>query len=163
MKNSEEILLELNRRVAERRQQGKYPIGLEAQLSAEFDAIVAMVHRGSDTIGAINSRINEMVHEIDEIHGRVNSASRFPGGSLFHRLTGKLVSRQTHGLAAQTRKSLHLVAEAMRLVERQLVQQQEADARVLNQIEHAMLDRLMMIDVLAEAVLELERKVDAGQ
>jgi hypothetical protein len=34
---------------------------------------------------------------------------------------------------------------------------------LVNQLGHAMRDRLMMVDVLAEAVVELERKVSLGQ
>jgi hypothetical protein len=32
----------------------------------------------------------------------------------------------------------------------------------MKQLEHAVMDRILMVDVLAEAVLELERKVGPG-
>jgi hypothetical protein len=55
-----------------------------------------------------------------------------------------------------------LIEEALILVEKQLTQQRETDSRVMKQLEHAVMDRILMVDVLAEAVLELERKVGPG-
>jgi hypothetical protein len=49
--------------------------------------------------------------------------------------------------------------QVLELLLKQLEIQQGTDVRVLNQLSHAMQDRLMMIDVLAQSVIELERKV----
>lgn len=158
MTTSEEVLEELRRRVNVRRQEGKYPPGLEEQLEAEFAAILEVVHRGEDEIGHIAQLISEVRGEISALNGVVTTQSRILGGSLFHRLIRRLVARQTQGVAQQTQAALLRQLEIAELVQRQLRMQRDADARVLHQLETAMRDRLMMIDALAEAVLELERK-----
>lgn len=158
MTTSEEVLEELRRRVNVRRQEGKYPPGLEEQLEAEFAAILEVVHRGEDEIGHIAQLISEVRGEISALNGVATTQSRILGGSLFHRFIRRLVARQTQGVAQQTQAALLRQLEIVELVQRQLRMQRDADARVLHQLETAMRDRLMMIDALAEAVLELERK-----
>ena len=132
MTNNEELLKELARRVHLRRQEGRYPAGLEQQLSAEFDAIIAVVHRGDDTVDDFDT----VIKALEEV---VNSKK------------DSLSDGQ-----------LKLIVQALRLIQKQLLQQKETDARVMKQLEHAVMDRILMVDVLAEAVLELERKVGPG-
>jgi hypothetical protein len=57
------------------------------------------------------------------------------------------------------RATLETQQQVLELLLKQLEIQQGTDVRVLNQLSHAMQDRLMMIDVLAQSVIELERKV----
>ena len=130
--DTEKILAEINKRVAQRRQEGRYPAGMEQQLSAEFDAIIAVVHRGDDTVDDFDT----VIKSLEEI---VNNKED-----------------------SQSDGQLELIAQALRLIQRQLLQQKETDARVMKQLEHAVMDRILMVDVLAEAVLELERKVGPG-
>ena len=132
MTNNEELLKELARRVHLRRQEGRYPAGLEQQLSAEFDAIIAVVHRGDDTVDDFDT----VIKALEEV----------------------VISKED----SQSDGQLELIAQALRLIQKQLLQQKETDARVMKQLEHAVMDRILMVDVLAEAVLELERKVGPG-
>jgi len=130
--DTEKVLAEINSRVAQRRQEGRYPAGMEQQLSAEFDAIIAVVHRGDDTVDDFDT----VIKSLEEI---VNNKED-----------------------SQSDGQLELIAQALRLIQKQLLQQKETDARVMKQLEHAVMDRILMVDVLAEAVLELERKVGPG-
>lgn len=161
--NSEEVIAELRRRVAERRAAGKYPPGLEQQLTAEFDAIMSVVHRGGDSVDEISRSIEQLRREIEHVNGLIIPDSRIPGGGIYHRLVGRLVGRQTRGVATQVREALRTALATLELMRRQLQEQRDADSRVLNQVTHLTLDRLMMIDVLAEAVVELERKAAQGR
>jgi hypothetical protein len=74
---------------------------------------------------------------------------------------GKLVGRQTRGVAQQTQVALQRQLDVIDLIQKQLRAQRDSDVRVLHQVETAIRDRLMMIDALAESVLELERKASA--
>ena len=130
--DTEKVLAEIYSRVAQRRQEGRYPAGMEQQLSAEFDAIIAVVHRGDDTVDDFDT----VIKALEEV---VNSKED-----------------------SQSDGQLELIAQALRLIQKQLLQQKETDARVMKQLEHAVMDRILMVDVLAEAVLELERKVGPG-
>jgi hypothetical protein len=155
MANNEELLKELTRRVQLRRQEGRYPAGLEQQLSADFDAILAVVHRGDDTISEIH-RVSRLLN--DDLNGRNgirSSKSRIPGFVLVDKILRRLSLRHT-------RRALVLIDEIVALIEKQLTQQRETDSRVMKQLEHVVMDRILMVDVLAEAVLELERKVGPG-
>lgn len=132
MTNNEELLKELARRVHLRRQEGRYPAGLEQQLSAEFDAIIAVVHRGDDTVDDFDTVIKALEEVVNSKEDSLSDGQ------------------------------LKLIVQALRLIQKQLLQQKETDARVMKQLEHAVMDRILMVDVLAEAVLELERKVGPG-
>jgi hypothetical protein len=155
MANNEELLNELTRRVEVRRQEGRYPAGLEQQLSAEFDAILSVVHRGEDTISEIHRVSRLLTDDINGMNSGHDTQSRIPGIKLVHKLVRKLSRRHTQS-------ALVLIEEIVALIETQLTQQQETDARVMKQLEHVVMDRILMVDVLAEAVLELERKVGPG-
>ena len=155
MAKNEEILRELTRRVEQRRQEGRYPVGLEQQLSAEFDAILSVVHRGDDTISRIHFTISQLAEDLGGRNSGVDTQSRLPGISIVHKLFRKLSLRHT-------RRALRLIEESLTLIEQQLLQQRETDSRVMKQLEHVVMDRILMVDVLAEAVLELERKVGSG-
>ena len=155
MAKNEEILRELTRRVQQRRQEGRYPMGLEQQLSSEFDAILSVVHRGDDTISQIHAVIQTLTNEVVDVRGETATRSRRLGGRLIHVLVRKLSRRHTQ-------RAFELTIESLELVVKQLIQQRETDSRVMKQIEHVVMDRILMVDVLAEAVLELERKVGPG-
>jgi hypothetical protein len=153
--DSEKVLAEINSRVAQRRQEGRYPVGLEQQLSAEFDAILSVVHRGDDTISEIRRITSLLSEDLGGLNSGQDTQSRISGISFVHKLVRKLSRRHTQ-------RALDLIEEALILVEKQLTQQRETDSRVMKQLEHAVMDRILMVDVLAEAVLELERKVGPG-
>jgi hypothetical protein len=155
MANNEVVLRELAKRVELRRQEGRYPAGLEQQLSAEFDAILSVVHRGDDTISRIHFTISQLSEDLSGRNGGADTQSRLPGISIVHKLFRKLSLRHT-------RRALRLIEESLTLIEQQLLQQRETDSRVMKQLEHVVMDRILMVDVLAEAVLELERKAGTG-
>ena len=162
MITSDQIIAQLEERVAQRRQEGKYPIGLEEQLEAEFKNIMDVVHRGNDVLGEVQQLLVECSEEIKRLDGRVSTRSRIPGFKIVHVLLGKLFGRQTSAIAVQVRSTLEKQQKALEFLLKQLEIQRGTDVRVLNQLGHAMQDRLMMIDVLAQSVLELERKVKEG-
>jgi hypothetical protein len=162
MTTSKEIIDELERRVAQRRQEGKYPVGLEQQLEAEFKAIMDVVHRGSDVLGDVQHLLNRCREELASLQNPVSAKSRLPGFGAIHWIVGKLVGRQTSAITLRVQATLETQQDVLELLLKQLEIQQGTDVRVLNQLSHAMQDRLMMIDALAQSVIELERKVAKG-
>ena len=162
MTTSKEIIDELERRVALRRQEGKYPIGIEQQLEAEFKAIMDVVHRGTDVLSDVQHLLQQCRVELSYLENPISSKSRVPGFGIVHLVIGKLVGRQTAGISTRVRATLETQQEVLELLLKQLEIQQGTDVRVLNQLSHAMQDRLMMIDALAQSVIELERKVAKG-
>lgn len=162
MTTSEDIIDELERRVALRRQEGKYPIGIEQQLEAEFKAIMDVVHRGTDVLGDVQHLLQQCRVELSNLENPISSKSRIPGFGIVHLVISKLVGRQTAGISSRVRATLETQQEVLELLLKQLEIQQGTDVRVLNQLSHAMQDRLMMIDALAQSVIELERKVAKG-
>jgi hypothetical protein len=162
MTTSAEVIAQLEARVAQRRQEGKYPIGLEQQLEAEFKAIMAVVHRGDNVLDDVKQLVEQSNRQVDLLNAPISHKSRIPGFGFVHRLIGKIVGRQTSAIAMRVQNTLELQQKVIELLLKQLEIQQGTDVRVLNQLSHAMQDRLMMIDVLAESIVELERKVAKG-
>jgi len=159
MEQLDDVLQELEARVARRRIEGKYPPGLERQLEAEFVAILEVVHRGDDSIGAIFQILAELREETRTLTGGFSSHSRIPGGSIVHRLIARVFGRPTRIVAQQVQSVLSRQLDLVEMMGNQFRIQRDADTRVLNQLEIAMRDRLMMVDALAEAILELERRM----
>jgi hypothetical protein len=116
MMNNDVVLRELAKRVELRRQEGRYPLGLEQQLSAEFDAILSVVHRGDDTISRIHFTLSQLAEDLGGQNGGVDTQSRVPGVSIVHKLFRKLSLRHT-------RRALRLIEESLTLIEQQLLQQ----------------------------------------
>ena len=152
MLNTEKVLSEIKRRVHERRQEGRYPAGLEEQLSAEFNAIISVMHRGDDTIQQISELLGVLESELNRCVSDTSNNSDVHKNKKFRRSSPEVPS-------VPSVEIFQIIVKSLRLIEKQLIQQKETDSRVLKQIEHAVMDRILMVDVLAEAVLELERKV----
>lgn len=159
MTTFDEVLDTLRSRVAQRRQEGKYPPGLEQQLQAEFAAILEVVHRGEDEVDHIGHVLRQVRIEAESLHNRPSFQSRIPGGALVHKLIWRLLGRHIQAASEQTYVAVGRQIDLLELVHEQLRIQRDADLRVLNQLEYAIRDRLMMIDVLAEAIVEIERKI----
>lgn len=146
----------------QRRQEGKYPPGLEQQLEAEFTNIMEVIHRGNDVLGNVRRLLDQCNEEIQNLTRTTPTKSRVPGFGIVHWVIGKLIGRQTSSIRIQVRRTLETQQQVLELLLKQLEIQQGSDVRVLNQLRHAMQDRLMMIDVLAQSVIDLEQKVSKG-
>jgi hypothetical protein len=120
------------------------------------------VHRGDDVLGTVEQLLANCRSDLRKITDPVSSKSRVPGFGLIHWVLAKLIGRQTSAITARVRATLETQQQVLELLRRQLEIQQGSDVRILNQLSHAMLDRLMMIDVLAQSVIELEQKVSKG-
>lgn len=159
MTTSAEIISELERRVAQRRQEGKYPPGLEAQLEAEFKAITDLVHRGNDSLPQLQTLLDETRTRLEALDAILVPRSHFPVKPTVMRVLNRVTGRRRRAITDNVRGVLETNVKMLEMVHEQLRQQRDYDVRQLNQLTHAMQDRLMMVDVLAEAVLELENKM----
>jgi len=157
----DEIIAGLEQRVAARRRLGEYPMGLEPELEAEFDGILAAMRRRELSTEALNLRIDAVRQSVDRISGVTATESNVPGGAVVHSAIGRLVSRQTNGVAAGVRLAGHDVVAALVEVVGLLESQRSADERQLVEVVSALFDRLTVVDQLVSAVNEIERRLDA--
>ncbi|HEX4979431.1 MAG TPA: class I SAM-dependent methyltransferase [Acidimicrobiales bacterium] len=106
------LLDELRRRVEERRSAGEYPTELEAELDAHFERIAiqrtpefdfAVLH---ELLDGLRKRSAFSVAQIDY-------SSKFPGGSRFHRLMGRIVGRQVAAVVEQVQQHSDAVLEVV--------------------------------------------------
>jgi O-antigen chain-terminating methyltransferase len=96
----DDLLDKLRQKVADRKANGLYPADFEAQLDAHFERIA--VHRvPTYEFGVIRERLQRLQALAHFSPANIEYKTRIPGGSLVHRLVGKLVSRQTSGLLEQ--------------------------------------------------------------
>lgn len=158
MNETNSIVQELQQRVAAARTDGRYPVGLEAQLEADFKAIMDVVHQSGDSVDQIRHELHLLRVQVDNLNGLISPKSRIPGVSLYHRVIGRLVGHHTRGVAHQAQDSLRQATAVLETIASLLEAQQLEDRRILRELNHALRDRLVMIDVLAEAVIELESK-----
>ena len=155
----DQLISGLKQRVEERRQSGDYPLGLEEQLEAEFKIIMAAVRRDEIDTSELGRRVKSVEHANAAIHSSAESASRLPGGSLVHRVVGRMVRRHTSALEVSTRALGIEVARALHEVHHMIDVQREADERQLHDILGSVMDRLAVIDHLAASVVRLEARV----
>lgn len=156
------VLAEIQDRVRARRASGDYPEGLEAQLEAEFDAILASVRRDEVTTDELSARIAAVGHWVAAVNAGTGPVqSRLPGGSVVHSTAGRLVRRHTEPLAEGVRALGLSISAALQEILRLLDAQRDADERQLGEVVANLYDRLAVIDHVVHAVSDLERRLEA--
>ena len=153
------VLAEIRDRVAARRARGEYPIGLEAQLEAEFDAVLKGVHREEVDTRALRERMASVARSIAGLGAEPELGSRVPGGSAVHATAGRVVRRHVGPLTDSVRAVSISIEDALREVVRVLDAQRSADERQLVEVVGSLFDRLAVLDSLVSAVADLERRV----
>lgn len=154
------LVEELQQRIATRRANGDYPAGLEEQLEAEFRIIMAAVHRDEVGTSELHERVARVGRAVSGLRADPELASRLPGGSLVHSTTATFVRRHTGVLVESVRALGREIEHALDEVRRLFEVQREADERQLNDIIGSLIDRLATLDHLADAVIDLEQRVD---
>ena len=157
----DEIIADLRSRVDRRRADGDYPLGLEAQLEAEFEAIMQGAHRDGIDTSTLARRVDGLFEDTQAIGVDVEATSRIPGGALLHGAAGRIIQRHTGQLADATRTVLWDMATAMREVQHLIDAQRTADERQLKEVIASVIDRIALLDHVATAIVDLERRVDA--
>jgi SAM-dependent methyltransferase len=107
---TEELLVELRRRVEQRRQGGEYPLGLEDELDARFRRIASQ-HVGD--IETVRVRLLHLESTLGFAVDRIPTGSEQPAGELAHKVIRKAFSRQTQGVFEQLRPFAEAVRDAL--------------------------------------------------
>lgn len=157
----DELITSLQQRVAERRRAGDYPPGLEEQLEAEFDQIMKAVHRHELDTGELHRRLTVVAQAAANVTAEPPLDSRLPGGGTVHAAAARVVRRHTATLADTVRGLGNEVTNALLEVQRLFEAQRSADERQLDEVIASMLDRLAVLDHVADAVVLLEQRVAA--
>ncbi len=115
----DDLVERLRMRVAQRRSEGSYPPGLEDDLDAHFTRLSTHLPKRYD-IEVLQAKLDRMNAQPGFTRERIASDSGLPGGSAFHALVAKLVSRQVGGILEQiqefadaTRNVINEMAAAM--------------------------------------------------
>jgi hypothetical protein len=156
----DDVVALLQRRVAARRASGDYPPGLEEQLEAEYAVIMAGMHRGELTTEELGRRVAAVEHTAAAVRALDDTGSRVPGGSVVHTAASRVVARHTNQLADSLRQLGIDVARALHEIHHLIDEQRHADERQLSEVISSVLDRLAVVDHLADAVLQIERRLD---
>lgn len=91
------LVAELRARVEERQRDGTYPPGLEGDLAADFERVLA--RRGRRGVPDLSEALRSCEPDFDPT--RIPLASDRPGGEVVHRAVARLVSRQIRGVFDQ--------------------------------------------------------------
>ena len=84
-----------------------------------------------------------------------------PAGRLVHGTAGRLISRHTSQLAEGVRHLGIDIARALHEIHHLIDVQRQTDERQLDEVISSLIDRVAVIDHLADAVLDLERRMAA--
>jgi len=112
--NVDELVEKLRARIEERRSSGEYPVGLEEDLNSHFQRILAS--RLKPELEPLRKRIEAVIDSLQFDVGLISSASRWKGGRLYHRISGRLVARQTQGVLDQVKRFGEAVSEALEAI-----------------------------------------------
>lgn len=157
----DELVRTLQARVAQRRAAGEYPPGLEEQLEAEFEQIMKAVHRHELDTDELRRRVDVVGEATSYVSAEPRLESRVPGGSTVHTAAARLVRRHTSTLAESVRGMGNEITRALQEVQRLIEAQREADQRQLADVVASVIDRIALLDHLADAVIVLEQRVDS--
>lgn len=153
------VLAEIDSRVQERRARGDYPLGLEAQLEAEFDGVLKAIQRHEIGTQELEQRVSVVGERIVTADTPAELESRVPGGASVHQAAARVVRRHTEPLAQSLRLLGQSVYDALDEVVRVFEMQRGADERQLNEVVANVYDRISVLDAVVEAVADLERRV----
>ena len=143
------LVAELRARVDQRRADGEYPPGLEADLDAHFRRLA--VHRERRTFAHLHEAL-DVVHGAGDVGlHRMAAGSQLPGGDALHKLVARLVSQQTAGVLLQVKAFAEAVEATLRLVV----------ADVEEPAQHAHLELLGQLEALQDRLARQER-LDPG-
>jgi len=122
---------------------------VDSQLLASFQQINSQMHgerKFSDT--ELLDQVERVKEVLFTVTGTSTTASRFPGGSLIHRIFRRLSARQVRGLAQQV-QGLFVVQQQLieTLVERAIVAEQR-ETRLIGLLSQHVVDRLAVLESL---------------
>jgi len=159
----DEVVAELRARVEERRRDGQYPPGLEAELGDHFRRIV----RFRPTQLSFRDHLDDIRETMDFDLDRIPTRSRIPGGRLAHRVVGKAVARQTRGVLIQLEEYAVAVQEALESVADPLESvTRSGDTGVTQQLDalHTLLaEQQAALNELSATVAELQRRIASDE
>ena len=155
----DEVVASLQRRIAERRLAGDYPVGLEQQLESEFAGLLRTIDRHEIDTDQLAALVQDVVVTAHDRHLEASDDSRLPGGSAAHRAISRVVMRQTNPLAESIRDLGVSVADALWELRRLFEAQRSADERQLLDAVAGVLDRLAVLDHVVAIVAELEQRL----
>lgn len=150
---------DLKQRIATRRANGDYPVGLEEQLEAEFKVIMAAVHRHEVNTTELGRRVQQVESATAAIRSDGPTGSRLPGGAAVHATTARLVNRHTATVADSVRALGIEISRALHEIHHLFDLQRECDERQLNEVVASVLDRLAVLDHVADSLVLLEKRV----
>jgi SAM-dependent methyltransferase len=114
----DELVGRLRQMVAARREAGRYPKDLEAELERR-DLNPATAIEMEPDLTPIRQTLDVLRHRSFLDPARITTDSRVPGGALVHRAAGRAVARQTQGIMQQVQEFAQqavLVVESMQAV-----------------------------------------------
>jgi hypothetical protein len=155
----QDLIEDLKVRVADRRQSGDYPVGLEEQLEAQFKVIMAAVHRDEVDTKELGLRVHQVEVSSDAVSAFGQLTSRLPGGSSVHSAAARVVGRHTGQLAVSVRQLGVDIAGALHEIHHLIDVQREADERQLHEVVASLLDRVSIVDHLADVVVQIEARL----
>jgi len=149
--DTDELVEELRRRVAERREAGVYPAGLEEDLDAHFRRVAA--HRRGNDLSALRASLDALDARSGFSAERIPLDASVPGGRQVHQLVSRAVARQTQGILQQVQEFADAVRDTLARVADVL---EDADG-------HVHTDLIGQLDALWERLAGWERgPVESG-
>lgn len=146
--DAKEVQAEIQRRVAELRAEGRYPLGLEEQLESEFAAIMEVVHGRADLPDDIGKEISLLRATVEQMR------------SEFARSGAESHSDSDQSVTETAILALERTVRLYEVLIREFEALRREDERIVRRIEHFLRDRIVMVDVLSQAVVELESRLD---
>lgn len=159
----DDLVAQLKAKVEERRRRGEYPADLEDRLSEHFRRIAAMRPPGFDPV-PMQQRLALIEKSFQFDAGKVNAASRLPGGSILHKTVAKMVRRQTDEIFEQVRYFAAVTRDTFSLMFDML---QESGTHVHRDVQaniDALYEKLSVLDRSPqggdESVVDLRRRIE---
>jgi hypothetical protein len=108
----QELLSQLRETVAARRASGEYPEGMEEDLDAHFQRIVAS-RPGLPKLAVLRRRVDHARLSARFSAARIPASSELPGGQAIHRGLAKVLRRQVEGVLLQVQEFADRTLEAL--------------------------------------------------
>lgn len=155
----DDLVAQLQERVVARRAAGDYPPGLEQQLEAHFTQMLRQLHEKHSATEVLGLKIGHVGAVLSRLNVEVGNESSIPGVGAVHGMAGAMIRRHTQHVVGQVGSVGNAIQEALVEVRAVLEQQRHSDDREISMMLSAVMDRLAVVDHLAELVVDFEDRL----
>lgn len=152
---------EVQRRVAERRSLGLYPVGMEIELEKQFKFVTALGGTLEKSMAKVGQSIEKLEATLTQGVQPVSNRSKWPFGARLHRLIQNSSRRLIDVERDRNDAVLGKVLEVLYELQRSLGALDDLERKKTQVLSNEVLSRLVLLDSISSRMVEFEMRLNS--